>query len=84
MNKLKGIMRENNVTQQELVDKLEISVQTFNSKINGRTAFTIPEAKKIIEFLEIKKPEEIFLAVKSQICNNNKILMRIRGGIDGG
>lgn len=60
MNKLKGIMRENNVTQQELADKLGISVQTFNSKINGRTAFTIPEAMKIIEFLGIKKPEEIF------------------------
>ena len=57
-------MRENNVTQQELADKLGISVQTFNSKINGRTAFTIPEAMKIIEFLEIKKPEEIFFDSK--------------------
>lgn len=65
MNKLKGIMRENNVTQQELADKLGISVQSFNSKINGRTAFTVPEAMNIIEFLGIKNPEEIFF--------NNKI-----------
>ena len=60
MNKLKGIMRENNVTQQELADKLGISVQSFNSKINGRTAFTIPEAIGIIGFLNIGNPEEIF------------------------
>lgn len=65
MNKLKGIMRENGVTQQELADKLGISVQSFNSKINGRTAFTVPEAMNIIEFLGIKNPEEIFF--------NNKI-----------
>lgn len=60
MNKLKGIMRENNVTQQELADRLGISVQSFNSKINGRTAFTIPEAIGIIGFLNINNPEEIF------------------------
>lgn len=60
MNKLKGIMRENNVTQQELADRLGISVQSFNSKINGRTAFTIPEAIGIIGFLNIINPEEIF------------------------
>lgn len=53
-------MRENNVTQQELADKLGISVQSFNSKINGRTAFTIPEAIGIIGFLNIGNPEEIF------------------------
>lgn len=67
MNKLKGIMRENNVTQQELADKLGISVQSFNSKINGRTAFTIPEAINIIEFLKIPNPEEIFF--KNNIPN---------------
>lgn len=60
MNKLKGIMREKNVTQQELADKLGISVQSFNSKINGRTAFTIPEAINIIEILGISNPKEIF------------------------
>lgn len=60
MNKLKGIMREKNVTQQELADKLGISVQSFNSKINGRTAFTIPEAINIIKILGISNPKEIF------------------------
>lgn len=70
MNKLKGIMRENNVTQQELADKLGISVQSFNSKINGRTAFTIPEAISIIGFLNIGNPEEIFF--KDEIPNTQQ------------
>lgn len=60
MNKLKGIMRENNITQQELAARLEISVQSLNAKINERTAFTIPEAKEICKFLNIEKPCEIF------------------------
>ena len=65
MNKLKGIMREKNVTQQELADKLGVSVQTFNSKINGRTAFTIPEAIKIIELLVLRNQKKFFLQMKS-------------------
>lgn len=60
MNKLKGIMREHNVTQQELAVILGISVQSLNAKINERTAFTVPEAKRICKFLNLDNPAEIF------------------------
>lgn len=76
MNKLKGIMRENGITQQELADKLGISVQSFNAKINGRTAFTVPEAMDIVEFLEIKNPEEIFFSDKIPNTQRNKNLRK--------
>lgn len=60
MNKLKGIMRERNVTQQELAVILGISLQSLNAKINERTAFTVPEAKRICKFLDLENPAEIF------------------------
>ena len=60
MNKLKGIMREQNVTQQELAVILGITVQSLNAKINERTAFTVPEAKRICKFLNLDNPAEIF------------------------
>ena len=55
-------MRENNITQQNLADELGISVQSFNAKINGRSVFTISEAKKISEILHLDNPGEIFFA----------------------
>lgn len=60
MNKLKGIMRENNMTQQELAKRLGMSLQAFNAKINGRTAFTVPEAQKIADIFNLENPGEIF------------------------
>ena len=61
-NKLKGLMTEKDVTQQELAKKLKMSVSTLNFKINGKSDFTIKEARKISLLLE-KPMEEIF-------CNN--------------
>lgn len=58
-NKLKGIMVERRITQQELAEILEISVSTLNFKINGKSDFTIIEAKKIAKFLK-KRAEDIF------------------------
>lgn len=60
MNKLKGAMRERGVTQQELADEIGITVQAMNAKLNGRTAFTIPEAQKITYVLKLKNPGDIF------------------------
>lgn len=60
MNKLKGAMRERDITQQELADKIGITVQALNAKLNGRTAFTIPEAQKIAKVLSLKNPGDIF------------------------
>jgi len=58
-NKLKGLMTEKNITQQELAEILEMSISTLNFKINGKSDFTIKEAKKVSKFFD-KPIEEIF------------------------
>ena len=59
--KLKGKIAEKGKTQIELAKKLNLSVQSFNAKLNGRAKFDIDEAKKLIEILEIENVKEIFL-----------------------
>lgn len=49
--KLKGLMVENNITQMQMAKLLGISVSTFNQKLNGKSDFTIQEAKKISKIL---------------------------------
>ena len=59
-NKLKGIMREKNYSQNKLAKRIGITTQSLNAKLNGRSQFTIEEAINIIIVLKIIKPEEIF------------------------
>ena len=59
-NKLKGIMREKNYSQNKLAKQIGITTQSLNAKLNGRSQFTIEEAINIIAVLTIRKPEEIF------------------------
>ncbi len=59
-NKLKGIMREKNYSQNKLAKQIGITTQSLNAKLNGRSQFTIEEAINIIAVLKIIKPEEIF------------------------
>ncbi len=58
-SKLKGLMAEKNMTQQELAQILQISISTLNFKINGRSDFSVKEAKKVSNFFG-KTIEEIF------------------------
>lgn len=58
--KLKGLMREKNVTQADLSKIVGCSEQALNAKLNGRSNFTIPEAQKIVEILGIQNPGEYF------------------------
>lgn len=58
-NRLKGLMVERSITQQDLAQILNISVSTLNFKINGKSDFTIVEAKKVSKILE-KGIEDIF------------------------
>lgn len=58
-SRLKGLMVERSITQQDLAQILEISVSTLNFKINGKSDFTIVEAKKVSKILE-KGIEDIF------------------------
>lgn len=59
-NKLKGIMREKNYSQKKLARELEISEQSLNAKLNARKQFSILEAIKIINILNIENPSLIF------------------------
>ena len=59
-DKLKGLMREKKVTQEDLASKLHISIQSLNSKLNAKSSFTLSEAKIIIKYLEIKDIQSYF------------------------
>jgi putative transcriptional regulator len=66
-SKLKGILVEKNITQQELAQILQISVSALNFKINGKSDFSVTEAKRVSNILE-KTIEEIFI-----VNENNKM-----------
>lgn len=57
--KLKGILMINGMTQQDLANILNLSASTLNFKINGKTEFTLTEAKKISSYFKMDI-EEIF------------------------
>ena len=59
-DKLKGKMVEAHVSQAKLSEKLGITVQSLNAKLNGRTQFTLEEVVRITEFLNLKDPIDIF------------------------
>lgn len=46
-SKLKGLMVEKRITQQELAQVLKITASALNYKINGRTDFSVTEAKLV-------------------------------------
>lgn len=58
--KLKGKIAEEGKTQVELAKRLNISTQSFNAKLNGRSVFDIEEVKKLIDVLKIENIKEIF------------------------
>lgn len=55
--KLRGRIAERGLTQTELAGKLELSIQGFNAKMNGRSVFNLSEIKKLIDELDIKDDE---------------------------
>lgn len=64
MMKLKGLLTEKKKTYKDCARQLDISVTSFNDKINGKRAFSCWEATELSAFLELT-PEEranIFLA----------------------
>lgn len=58
--KLKGVMKEHNITQAEMASILGISIQAFNAKINGKKKFTLDEASIMKKKLNIVNTDEIF------------------------
>lgn len=57
-NKLLGLMTEAGFSQQTLAIAVGISENSMSNKVNGRRAFTIPEAKRICDILGISDPAE--------------------------
>lgn len=54
-NKLNILLRENNITQREIAEKLNInSLGTVSLKLNGKSIITLDEAKGIKELLETR------------------------------
>ena len=54
-SKLKGLIREKNLTQEEIAKEINIAYSTFNLKINGNAFFSQDEIYKISNFLKIPK-----------------------------
>nr|WP_195366163.1 helix-turn-helix transcriptional regulator [[Eubacterium] tenue] len=59
LDKVKGKLRENNITYDEISSMIGMSVTTFNNKINGKKRFYIDEIKKISKVLNFTDEEKI-------------------------
>lgn len=55
--KLKGKMAEKNVTQKELAHTLNVTENTFSSKLSGKRDFSLSEVRKISQRLSLTKDE---------------------------
>lgn len=58
--RLKAEMLAYKVTQEKMAKKLGISTQAMNAKLNGRSEFTVKEARIITEILHLEDPASIF------------------------
>lgn len=63
-NKLKGRLREMNMTQKDVASCLDIALPTTSQKINNIRPMTLDEALKIADLLEIEDNQfrDFFLA----------------------
>lgn len=74
---LKVIMFAKKKSQKDLAALLNMSEPTVNSKINGKKGndFTITEAEKISELLDITEPANIFFKPELRGTQNNASLI---------
>ncbi len=70
-SKLKGLMVEKRVTQLELAEILKITGSALNYKINGKSDFSVAEAKLVSSFFG-KTIEEIFVIDESNNMKTGK------------
>ena len=70
-DKLKGKMTEGHLSQRIMAQKLGITVQALNAKLNGRSQFTLGEVVKITAMLSLKDPVDIFF--KPSVPNTQHI-----------
>lgn len=56
-NKLRGLMTERNVSQNELARRLGCSRQTVNNKMNGKNPFTLRDVTEICDAINATPDE---------------------------
>lgn len=61
ISKLRGLMAEQGVTQKQLASQLGISANTLSSKMK-KGVFGSDELDKMIQYLSIENPADIFFA----------------------
>lgn len=61
VNKLRGIMAEKNCTQKQLAEVIGVSSKTFYNKMQ-KGVFGTDEVEKMVHYLEIQNPADIFLS----------------------
>lgn len=76
--KIKGRMKEKNLTQEALAEKMELNPSTLNYKINSENGeyLSISEVEKLIDILEIPKSELSFYFFCWLTWGNSKNLRR--------
>ena len=60
LDKLRGALAEQRITQEMLAKRLNISLLSVNRKLNGKSPITVEEAKIITDFAQIRNPAQIF------------------------
>ena len=56
---LKSIRVKNGITQEEIAEKMEMSVSAYSKRENGLIEFNVPEIKKIKEVLGLNDEDII-------------------------
>ena len=51
IDKLRGIMAEKKISQVDIADRLNISLQAVSNKFTGKTEFTFKELKELSKML---------------------------------
>lgn len=74
-NKVKGRIKEKNMSQKDVAKILNITLQSFNAKLNNKQQFTLGEVIKLSEILDIEDPKTFFFT-------NNILNMQRNEGID--
>ena len=60
LDKLRGALAEQRITQEMLAKRLNISLLSVNRKLNGKSPITVEEAKIITYFARILNPAQSF------------------------
>ena len=81
-NKLKGKLKEMELSQDQVSNLLGISRQSFNAKINNKKQFTLGEVISLCEILNIDNPKDYFFTKDIPNMQQNHIQSQDRGNYE--